>query len=149
MSGQSHAYELLKRVSSHFHFFSPDRNQAGGDPSLDLRGLSTRSMLLVRADQIGPGGFFSRVASEKKDVWMEEETSIRKGQVLPEEERFLCSALTCLLLSEQDSFRGSLSRFFKARDFLPKRSIFSFSWRKGSEDCFGMRPFVPRPNRRF
>jgi two-component system, NtrC family, sensor histidine kinase HydH len=121
MSGQPRAYKLLKK------FLHLSTSSLPIETRLEeiLHSISEvfrpDQCLVVRADQIGPGGFFSRVASEKKDLWMEEETSIRKGQVLPEEERFLCSALTCLLLSEQDSFQGILCLgFSKRRDFLPE-----------------------------
>jgi two-component system, NtrC family, sensor histidine kinase HydH len=119
MYGQSHAYKLLKEFLHLSTSSLPIETRLEESLHLISEAFRPDQCLVVRADQIGPGGFFSRVASEKKDVWMEEEASIRKGQVLPEEERFLCSALTCLLLSEEGSFQGILCLgFSKWRELL-------------------------------
>jgi len=121
MSGQSHAYKLLKEFLHLSTSSLPIESRLEEILHSISEAFRPDQCFVVRADQIGPGGFFSRVASEKKDVWMEEGTSIRNGQVLPEEERFLCSVLTCLLLFEQDSFQGILCLgFSKRRDFLPE-----------------------------
>jgi two-component system, NtrC family, sensor histidine kinase HydH len=121
MSGQPHAYNLLKKFLHLSTSSLPIETKLEEILHSISEAFRSDQCFVVRADQIGPGGFFSRVASEKKDVWTEEETSIRKNQVLPEEERFLCSALTCFLLSAQDSFQGIFCLGFSARrDFLPE-----------------------------
>ena len=122
MSGQSHAYKLLKEFLQLSTSSLPIETRLEEILHSISEAFRPDRCLVVRPDQIGPGGFFSRVASEKKDVWMEEETSIRKGKVLPEEERFLCSALDLPSPLRAGFFSGDpLSRFFKAERFSLRR----------------------------
>ncbi len=88
--------------------------------------------LLINPDQIGPNGFFSRMVSEKKDLWVGGEASIDRERILPGEERFVCPAFICLPLSGQNSFGGILYLgFSKPRDFSSEEVDFLLLLAKG------------------
>ena len=64
--------------------------------------------LLLRPEKIIEDGFLSRLASEKKPLWVEEGSSFRKENVLPEEEGLLCPTFACIPLYDGTSFQGML-----------------------------------------
>ncbi len=64
--------------------------------------------LLLRPEKIIENGFLSRLASEKKPLWVEEGSSFRKENVLPEEEGLLCPTFACIPLYDGTSFQGML-----------------------------------------
>jgi signal transduction histidine kinase len=53
-------------------------------------------------------GFLSRLVSEKKPLWVEEESSFPKENVLSEEESLLCPTFACIPLYDETFFRGIL-----------------------------------------
>ncbi len=121
MSGQPHAYKLLKKFLQISTSSLPIETRLEEILHSISEAFRPDQCLVVRADQIGPVDFSPVWSPKRKTCGWKRRRSIRKGQVLPEEERFLCSALTCLLLSEQDSFQGILCLgFSKRRDFLPE-----------------------------
>lgn len=64
--------------------------------------------LLLRPEEIIQDGFLSRLASEKKPLWVEEGFSFQKENVLPEEENLLFPAFACIPLHDETTFRGIL-----------------------------------------
>jgi two-component system, NtrC family, sensor histidine kinase HydH len=123
MFGQPHAYELLTK------FLQISTASLPVETRLEqiLRSISeafqTDQCLLVKPEQIGSGGFFSRVALEKKALWMGGETSIDREPILPEEERFVCLASVCLPLWGQESFQGILYLGFSKRRDFPSEEV--------------------------
>ena len=75
--------------------------------------------LLLRPEKIIPNGFFNRLALEKKPLWVEEGSSFRKEDALPEEEELLCPPFACVPLYDETSFQGILYLS------LPKHTRFS------------------------
>jgi len=77
--------------------------------------------LLLGPEKIIEDGFLSRLVSEKKPLWVEEGSSFRKENVLPEEEGFLCPAFACIPLYDETSFQGMLYLgFSKPYRFSPQ-----------------------------
>jgi len=123
MPGQFNAYELLKKA------FQISTSTLPTEKRLEeaLRSISEAFQadrcFVLRADEIAPGGIFSRLAAQKKDLWMGETASIREEGVLAEEKRFLSPALACFYLSEQGTFQGFFCLgFSKKRDFSPEEA---------------------------
>lgn len=76
---------------------------------------------LLRPEKIIEDGFLSRLVSEKKPLWVEEGSSFRKENVLPEEEGLLCSTFACIPLYDETSFQGMLYiGFSKPYHFSPQ-----------------------------
>jgi len=76
---------------------------------------------LLRPEKIIEDGFLSRLVSEKKPLWVEEGTSFRKENVLPEEEGLLCPTFACIPLYDETSFQGMLYiGFSKPYHFSPQ-----------------------------
>jgi signal transduction histidine kinase len=63
---------------------------------------------LLRPEEIIPNGLLSRLASERKTLWVEEGFSFLKENILPEEKDFLCPAFACISLYDEFSFQGIL-----------------------------------------
>jgi signal transduction histidine kinase len=64
--------------------------------------------LLVRPEEIIQNGFLSRLVSEKRPLWVEEESSFQKENVLPEERELLCPTFACIPLCDESSSQGIL-----------------------------------------
>jgi two-component system sensor histidine kinase HydH len=64
--------------------------------------------LLLRPDKIGKNGFLSHLAAEKKPLWVDEESSFNKEEVLPEEKDLLCPSFGCIPLYDETSLQGIL-----------------------------------------
>jgi len=76
---------------------------------------------LLRPEKIIEDGFLSRLVSEKKPLWVEEGSSFRKENVLPEEEGLLCPTFACIPLYDETSFQGMLYiGFSKPYHFSPQ-----------------------------
>jgi signal transduction histidine kinase len=77
--------------------------------------------LLLRPEKIAENGFLSRLAKEKKPLWVEEGSSFQKEDVLSEEEGLLCPTFACIPLYDETSFRGILYMgFSKPQTFSPQ-----------------------------
>jgi signal transduction histidine kinase len=76
--------------------------------------------LLLRPEEMIQDGFLSRLASEKKPLWVEEGSSFQKENVLPEEEGLLYPIFACIPLNDETTFRGILYiGFSKPYPFSP------------------------------
>jgi signal transduction histidine kinase len=64
--------------------------------------------LLLEPEKIVPNGFLYRLVLEKQPLWVEEGSSFRKENALPEEQDLLCPAFACIPLGDGTSFRGIL-----------------------------------------
>jgi two-component system sensor histidine kinase HydH len=74
--------------------------------------------LFLRPDKIGENGFLSRLASEKKPLWVVEESSFNREEVLSQEEDLLRPSFVCIPLYGETSFQGILYiGFSKSRRF--------------------------------
>jgi signal transduction histidine kinase len=62
----------------------------------------------LRPDQIRKQGWLSRLVREKKNVWIDEESSSGGGNVLPEEESLLRPSYAFIRVGEEVSFQGLL-----------------------------------------
>jgi len=73
--------------------------------------------LLLKPERIGEDGFLSRVASQRKPLWVEEGSCLQKENVLPSEQDLLCPTFACIPLFHENSFRGifyiGFSRHYK------------------------------------
>jgi signal transduction histidine kinase len=100
------AYDLLKsvvRISN-----ASDRIPVKLDQMLRSisKAFQSGRCLFLGPEKIIPNGLLSRVVSEKKPLWVEEESSFQKENVLPEEEALLCPAFACIPLYDETSFLG-------------------------------------------
>ena len=101
-------YDLLKSI------VTASTSSLSSEAKLDrmLRilseGFGSERSLFLRPEKLGENGFFSRVASEKKPLWVEEESSSTIGEVLPEEKELVLPSFACIPLGEDDSFLGIL-----------------------------------------
>jgi two-component system sensor histidine kinase HydH len=68
---------------------------------------SDRSLFL-RPDKIRENGFLSCLVSEKKPLWVDEESSFNKEKILPEEEDLFCPSFVCIPLYDETSLQGIL-----------------------------------------
>jgi GAF domain-containing protein len=77
--------------------------------------------LFLRSDKIGLNGFLSRLASEKKPLWVEEASSFQEEGVLLEEKDLLFPSFACIPLYDKTSFQGILYLgFSENRKFSPE-----------------------------
>jgi two-component system sensor histidine kinase HydH len=77
--------------------------------------------LFLKPDKIHEHGFFSRLALEKKSLWVDERAFFKGEGILPEEEKLLCPTFGCIPLYEETSFQGILYiGFSKNRRFSPE-----------------------------
>ncbi len=77
----------------------------------------------LRQDQINKNGFLSRIASEKKPLWVDQGSSFNKKEVLSEEEDLLCPSFGCIPLYDETSCQGIFYiGFSKERKFSGKET---------------------------
>jgi two-component system, NtrC family, sensor histidine kinase HydH len=118
MTGQS-TDDLLRKFLRISTDLLPTETKLGQILQSVAEGFRSDRCLLLRPDQLHPDGLFSRVASEKEALWVEDGTSFSKANVRPDEEPFLCATFVCLPLFEGGSFQGILYLgFSKPRHFL-------------------------------
>jgi len=121
MSGHADAYDLLRSI---IHLST---SPISIEPKLDgmLQSISgafgSNRCLFLRSDKIGPNGFLSRLASEKKPLWVEEASSFQEEGVLLEEKDLLFPSFACIPLYDKTSFQGILYLgFSENRKFSPE-----------------------------
>ncbi len=79
--------------------------------------------LLLRPDQINKNGFLSRIASEKKPLWVDQGASFNKEEALAEEKDLLCRSFVCIPLYDETSCQGIFYiGFSKGRKFSGKET---------------------------
>lgn len=77
--------------------------------------------LFLRPEEIIQNGFLSRLVSEKRPLWVEEESSFQKENVLPEERGLLCPTFACIPLCNESSSQGIFYiGFSRNREFSPQ-----------------------------
>ncbi len=62
--------------------------------------------LILEPERISENGFLSRVASQKKPLWVEDGSSIEKESALPSEQEFLHPPFACIPFYDEKNFRG-------------------------------------------
>jgi signal transduction histidine kinase len=123
MHGPPHPYDLLKSI------VQLSNASLSLDGKLDQmfqsisRAFQSDRCLFLKPEKIDKDGFFSRVASEKKLVWVERGSSFQKENISPEEEELLCATFACLPLYDGTSFQGILYLGFQKHDrFSPEET---------------------------
>jgi GAF domain-containing protein len=121
MSGHADAYDLLRSI---IHLStSPISIEAKLDGMLQsISGaFGSNRCLFLRSDKIGQNGFLSRLASQKKPLWVEEASSFQEEGVLLEEKDLLFPSFACIPLYDKTSFQGILYLgFSENRKFSPE-----------------------------
>jgi len=85
--------------------------------------LGSDRCLLLKPGRIAENGFLSRLASEKRPLWIGEGSSFGKGEVLPEEEDLLCPTFACVPLYDEATLLGILYiAFLENRKFSPQET---------------------------
>jgi len=83
-------------------------------------GFQSDLSLHLHPEAIPKEGFLSRVAQEKKALWVDEERSFQEEKVAVEETDLICPAFACIPLFDEDSFQGIFYiGFSKNRTFSP------------------------------
>ncbi len=81
-------------------------------------GFKSDRSLHLRPEEVPRDGFLSRVAKEKKNLWVDEERPFQEERVLAEEKDLICPAFGCIPLSDETSFQGIFYiGFLKSRTF--------------------------------
>ncbi len=106
MSGFHDNYDLLKSVVQLFNSSLP--LQVKLDPMFQSISDTFQAdrCLLLKPESIAEGGFLSRVASQKKPLWLEEGSRLEKENVLPSEKDLLCPTFACIPLCHEGTLRG-------------------------------------------
>jgi len=90
----------------------------------------------LRQDQINKNGFLSRIASEKKPLWVDQGSSFNKKEVLSEEEDLLCPSFGCIPLYDETSCQGIFYiGFSKERKFSVEETDLILLITKEMEDA--------------
>ncbi len=116
MPGSLDAYDLLKSIVQLSNASLPLDGKLDQMLQSISRVFHSDRCLFLKPEAIGKDGFFSRVASGKKPLWVEKALSLRKENVSPGEEELLCPTFACLPLYENASFHGILYVGFLERD---------------------------------
>src|SRR5512136_377768 len=103
-----HPYDLLKSIVQLSNASLPIFAKLDQMLQSISKAFQSGRCLLLGPERIIPNGFFSRLALEKKPLWVEEGTSFRKENAFPEEEDLLCPAFACVPLYDGTSFQGIL-----------------------------------------
>jgi two-component system sensor histidine kinase HydH len=119
MSGRLKGYDLLKSVIHLFGSSMPFEAKLEQMLNLVSQAFQAERCLILWPEKIAHDGFLHRLASERRTLWVEEESSFEKRGVLPEEEDLLLPAFACFPLYEEASFEGIFYIGF------PEKRIFS------------------------
>ncbi len=106
MSSLPRTYELLKSILQLCNSSLPLLVKLDRMLQSVSEAFQSDRCLLLRPETIGEGGFLSRVASEKKPFWGEEESSVQKESVLPEEKDLFSPTFACIPLFHENTFLG-------------------------------------------
>ena len=113
------AYVLLKSIVQISNASSPISVKLNQMLHSISKAFQPDRCLFLGPERIIPNGFLSRLALEKKPVWVEEGSFFQRENVLPEEKDLLFPAFACLPLYDETSFLGVLYLGF------PKHYTFS------------------------
>jgi len=121
MCGRADAYDLLRSI------IHPSTSSISIEAKLDamlqsiLRAFGSNRCLFLRSDKIDQNGFLSRVALEKKPLWVEDGSSFQGEGALLGEKDLLSPSFACIPLCDETSFQGILYLgFSKNRKFSPE-----------------------------
>jgi two-component system sensor histidine kinase HydH len=118
MAAHPDPYDLLKSIIHLSTSSIPIEAKLDGMLQTISDAFESDRCLLLRPDKIGENGFLFRLASEKKPLWVDEESSFHREKVLSEEEDLLCPSFVCVPLYDETSFQGILYiGFSKKRRF--------------------------------
>jgi signal transduction histidine kinase len=118
MSAHPDGYALLKATIALSASTLPIETKLEKILQCITNGFQSDRSLHLRPETILKEGFLSRVAEEKKSLWVDEERPFREERVLPEERGLLCPAFGCIPLYDETSFEGIFYiGFSKGRTF--------------------------------
>ncbi len=122
MTAHPDPYDLLKSIIPLSASPIPIEAKLNGMLQTVSDAFESDRCLLLRPDQINKNGFFSRIASEKKPLWVDQESSFNKEEVLAEEKDLLCPCFACIPLYDETSCQGifyigfSMERRFSGKE---------------------------------
>jgi two-component system sensor histidine kinase HydH len=115
------AYNLLKSIISLSASSLPIEAKLDGMFQAIGEALGSDRCVLIRPEKIVENGFFSRLASERKPLWMEEASDLQMADVSLEEKDLLLPSFVCFPLGNETSLQGILYLgFSKSRKFSPQ-----------------------------
>ena len=118
MSAHPDGYALLKATIDFSASSLPIETKLEKILQCITDGFQSDRSLHLRPEAILKDGFLSRVAEEKKPLWVDEERLFREEEVMAEERDLLCPAFGCIPLSDEISFQGIFYiGFSKGRTF--------------------------------
>jgi signal transduction histidine kinase len=121
MPGSLHAYDLLKSILQLSNTSLPLDGKLDQMLQCISRAFQSDRCLFLKPETIDKDGFFSRVGSEKRPLWVERGSFFLKENVSPREEELLCPTFACFPLYEDASLKGILYVGFLKRDrFSPE-----------------------------
>ncbi len=121
MSNPHHSYDLLKSIVQLSTSSIPIQVKLDQILQAISGTFQSNRCLFLKPEQIKKSAFFSRLASEKKPLWVEEGTFFQKENVVLEEEDLLCPTFACIPLVVATSFQGILYiGFSKNHRFSPE-----------------------------
>jgi two-component system sensor histidine kinase HydH len=121
MSNPLHPYELLKSIIQLSTSSIPIQVKLDQILQSISGAFQSDRCLFLKPEQIGKSAFFSHLVSEKKPLWVEEDTFFQKENVLSEEEDLLCPTFACIPLVDETSSQGILYiSFSKDHRFSPE-----------------------------
>ena len=121
MPNAHHSYDLLKSIVQLSTSSIPIQVKLNQILQAISGAFQSDRCLLLKPEQIEKSAFFSRLASEKKPLWVEEGTFFQKENVVLGEEDFLCPTFACIPLVVATSFQGILYiGFSKNHRFSPE-----------------------------
>ena len=106
MSSLFNTYDLLKPIFQLSNSSFPLQVKLDRMLQSTTEAFPSTRCLLLRPENIGKDGFLSRVASQKKPLWVEEGSCLQKENALPEEKDLLCPTFACIPLYHENSFQG-------------------------------------------
>jgi signal transduction histidine kinase len=121
MPNAHHSYDLLKSIVQLSTSSIPIQVKLNQILQAISGAFQSDRCLLLKPEQIEKSAFFSRLASEKKPLWVEEVTFFQKENVVLEEEDLFCPTFACIPLVVATSFQGILYiGFSKNHRFSPE-----------------------------
>jgi two-component system sensor histidine kinase HydH len=121
MTSHSEHYELLKRIIQIFTSSLPIEAKLDQVLQSISKPFGPDRCLFLRTDQIGKNGFLARLAQKKEPLWVENESSFPKEEILSQEKELLSPSFACIPIYDEISFHGILYLGFSVnRTFSPQ-----------------------------
>jgi signal transduction histidine kinase len=118
MAAHPDPYGLLKSIIHLSASSIPTEAKLEGMLQSISESLGSDRCLLVKPDKIRENGFLARLIKEKRPIWMDEGSPLRREEVLLEEQDLLSPAFACLPLYDESTLLGILYiGFSKGRKF--------------------------------